>query len=1025
MGAGVALADDAESPDLTRISQLRHLSDLKSPISHQVRLEGNILWVNPALSELVLQDDSGAALLEMDLRGHALQTGQRVRITGNGAVTQNGACYRIGVSGLVVDNNGIHSMIEKDGSIYLGAGRHPFWLDWFNGKDEWGLEVEYSGPNLTRQKIPDAALFGAMGVAATNGLNSECFDVPGEILDDSGQRTILKTGMVNNFDTAVRVRADHVGIKFSGFIEVPREGLYTFYLRSDDGSRLFIDAPEFQIENLGNVTIPAPRPLALGQVMKEPCEWAEVSGAVTFASEPVKQMELRSGTGRMQVEIADGSGLRSADLIGRRVRAVGVCLSAYTTDGQSIAGTLLVSNAKNIECVDTNLATSAASPTETNALPILRTAAEVHQMKREAAQRGYPVDVRGVVTCVLPDNEAFTLQDGTRGLYAEDWTPNRARLPKIGDFLEMKGRTDPGKFAPVVHATELTDLGEGHLPEPVRPTWDQLVNGSLDAQYVELQGIITAANTNIVTLLMREGRINVELRVPGLATSAFAGFENALVRVRGCLFANWDYVTHEVKAGEVRLYGASISVDQPAPDDLFATPAKTVNELLLFDPKAGMFQRVRVSGQILYAHETECFMTDGRNGLRFIANKALGLSAGDLVEVVGFPELSGVSPVLHEAVARKTGHAALPPVRVLSKDDLLRAEYDSTWVQVKGLLVGVRETPAEKFFEVQNGVRTFVARLPGWNNFSASLPVGCQLEFTGVYSGQGGNKAMGQDISSFEILLNSPADIKVLARPPWWNLERMLVIVGALACVLAITVLWINQLHRKVEARTAELEIQIKERQRVEQQRAMEQERARVAQDLHDELGSSLTEISMLGARARVATATDERRKHYLEQMSDKAREMVAALDEIVLAMNPRHDSLASLVSYFSVYADRFLGLANIAWRLEEATIPADFVIDSRHRHQLFLAFKEALTNVVRHSGATEVRLRVGLEEGEVRLTIADNGRGMPDQMSTENMDGVANMRARVEKLGGRFEMTSEAGRGMTLRFHVPANKAL
>src|SRR5207342_2827669 len=118
----------------------------------------------------------------------------------------------------------------------------------------------------------------------------------------------------------------------------------------------------------------------------------------------------------------------------------------------------------------------------------------------------------------------------------------------------------------------------------------------------------------------------------------------------------------------------------------------------------------------------------------------------------------------------------------------------------------------------------------------------------------------------------------------------------ALACGLAITALWITQLHRKVEQRTAELEIQIRERQHIEQQHVMEQERARVAQDLHDELGSSLTEISMLGARARSSLAPDEKRKFYLEQINEKARGMVAALDEIVWAMNPRHDSLASLV---------------------------------------------------------------------------------------------------------------------------------
>jgi signal transduction histidine kinase len=201
----------------------------------------------------------------------------------------------------------------------------------------------------------------------------------------------------------------------------------------------------------------------------------------------------------------------------------------------------------------------------------------------------------------------------------------------------------------------------------------------------------------------------------------------------------------------------------------------------------------------------------------------------------------------------------------------------------------------------------------------------------------------------------------------------------------------------------------------------MEQERARVAQDLHDDLGSGLTEISMLGARAHSSIATDEKRKLYLEQMSTKAREMVAVLDEIVWAMNPRHDSLASLVSYFCLYADRFLGLANITWRLEGVPVPDDAVVDSRHRHQLFLAFKEGLTNVVRHSGAQEVRLSIGLDAGQVRLTISDNGRGLPASLRTEEMDGVVNMRARLEKLGGRFEIASEPGRGTTLRFFMPA----
>jgi signal transduction histidine kinase len=149
---------------------------------------------------------------------------------------------------------------------------------------------------------------------------------------------------------------------------------------------------------------------------------------------------------------------------------------------------------------------------------------------------------------------------------------------------------------------------------------------------------------------------------------------------------------------------------------------------------------------------------------------------------------------------------------------------------------------------------------------------------------------------------------------------------------------------------------------------------------------------------------------------------MVAALDEIVWAMNPRHDSLDSLISYFSLYADHFLGLANIAWRLEAAEESPAFGLDSRRRHQLFLAFKEALANVVRHAGATEVRLRIRLENGEVRLSVTDNGRGLPEGGRTEAMDGIANMRARLEKVGGRFEILSHENQaGVTVHFFVPA----
>jgi signal transduction histidine kinase len=1017
---------EAETADLTitNLSQLREADGLGG--SYSIRLEGDVWWTSRE-GKLVLRDGTGAEEVEadwVDRSGNSIQAGDRVRLTGTGTVMKTGQGYQLGGRGPVVDNNGVHEMIEKSGQVFLTAGWQPLRVDWFNGVEKFGLEVEYEGPGLSQQKIPDGVLFRMERGHWVNGLDYCSYEAAAEVLPDFENLTAIKSGTVANFDLKVRSRDERSGLRFTGFLKVARDGLYTFYTKSDDGSQLYVGSPSWRWEKIGRANFPTPFRLAPGQILssKEDCFWAEAEGTVTFACEQTNGLvlELSSGTGRMRVEVADGSGWSPTVLWNSRIQVTGVGLGGFTVDGQKIASWLLIPNTKGIRLLETRHNELADTNTLPGALPTLTTCTEVHRLKREEAQRGYPVRVAGVVTCVLPEHQAFTIQDGTRGIYGVDLSRN-GRLPNIGDFLELTGVTDPSLFAPIVNARQLRVLGAGHLPDAVRPTWDQLMNGSLDAQYVELQGMVIAVNDNGLTLLTRDGRIKMELRVKGAAPETLARYEDALVRVRGCLFANWDYVTHEVKAGEIRIYGADISVDEPAPADLFALPGKSAAELLMFDPQASEFERVKVAGQILGEREGEFFMMDGASGLRFVLKKPVELAAGDRVEVVGFPELSGASPILREAVVRKKGRAPLPPAGIL-KDDLLVTDRDATQVRVTGLLVSRRETATEMILEMQHGVRTFLARLAATNALAQSLPVGSKLELTGIYDAQGGNKAIGQNISSFELLLPAADDIKVLARPPWWTLARLLFVLGALACVLAVTVLWITQLHRKVEERSAALAEQIHERQRVEQQRTMEQERARIAQDLHDELGSGLTEVSMLGARARAAFASEDKRRDYLEQMRTRAQEMVMALDEIVWAMNPRHDSLASLISYFSLYADRFLGVANIVWRLEHSAGTVDFAVDSRRRHQLFLAFKEALTNVVRHAGATEVWLSIGLEKGDVRLMVADNGRGFADGKRTEDMDGMANMRARLEKVGGRFEILTQADRpGATVCFFVPA----
>src|SRR5208337_1220807 len=204
------------------------------------------------------------------------------------------------------------------------------------------------------------------------------------------------------------------------------------------------------------------------------------------------------------------------------------------------------------------------------------------------------------------------------------------------------------------------------------------------------------------------------------------------------------------------------------------------------------------------------------------------------------------SPVLQEAVARKIGEAPLPDARPLDAGSLFRAENDAVRVRAKAVLLNLSQD--QRMLELQAGLQRFVAYLDGdrptapqtasrgtGRSKAIDLSLGSQLELTGVYAGNGGNRTTGTEVASFELLLNSAADIQVLARSPFWTLPRLLILVGALLGVLGLALVWIRLLHHKVQQRTAQLQKEVHDREKAEHQRALEQERARIARDLHDD----------------------------------------------------------------------------------------------------------------------------------------------------------------------------------------------
>jgi ligand-binding sensor domain-containing protein/signal transduction histidine kinase len=262
------------------------------------------------------------------------------------------------------------------------------------------------------------------------------------------------------------------------------------------------------------------------------------------------------------------------------------------------------------------------------------------------------------------------------------------------------------------------------------------------------------------------------------------------------------------------------------------------------------------------------------------------------------------------------------------------------------------------------------------------------------------------------------AQVAFTVLPFFWQTLWFRIAVAAGLVVGAAGIVWFDtrrRMRRKLE--------------RLERQHAIERERARIAKDIHDDLGSTLTRITMLSDPGRDAPEEVSSPAGNLHQIHTIAGELTRSMDEIVWAINPQHDSLDSLVAYLEMFAQDLLGTAAMRCRLDVPLQLPILPLTAEERHNLFLAFKEALHNVVKHSHATEARISAGLAPTAFTLTLEDNGCGFSpaeaegaraaESGRNEFGNGLTNMRRRLAKIGGYCGIESVPGKGTKVTFVV------
>ena len=254
-----------------------------------------------------------------------------------------------------------------------------------------------------------------------------------------------------------------------------------------------------------------------------------------------------------------------------------------------------------------------------------------------------------------------------------------------------------------------------------------------------------------------------------------------------------------------------------------------------------------------------------------------------------------------------------------------------------------------------------------------------------------------------------PASLEITLAPHFWQTAWFKIAVGvsSLGLVAAIA--------RAIERARARRKIEALKREQ-----AIQAERARIARDLHDDVGASLTQVALLSELADSDLDVEpELARSHINEIFTTAKEVTRSLDEIVWAVNPAQDTLERFAAFLGTFVQNYARTAGLNGRLDIPGDLPDLALTSAIRHHLYLATKEALHNIVKHAGATEIRMRLIPGVSELTLLIEDNGRGLPERDRGDG-DGLDNFLKRLDQIGGTCVHRSVAGQGTTVEMRVP-----
>lgn len=642
----------------------------------------------------------------------------------------------------------------------------------------------------------------------------------------------------------------------------------------------------------------------------------------------------------------------------------------------------------------------------------------VRALTPEQGGQRLPVRLDAVVTFYHPAWGVLFVHDGQSGICVgvpEEMRPQAGFA--AGARLEIEGVAGPGEFLPVIWPSAIRAKGAGTPPVFKPISAEAIFAPALDALPVEVSAVVkgtSLADDSLVLDLQMDGwLIRALLPQPEAMQQPPWQLLERRVRVRGIVGTHFN--DQRQMSGRLLfvpgLYSLTILEDSHAETP---APLVPVDGLLRVDTPAR--QRVRVRGVATHVMPGRGLYLRGEGGSMFVQTaQPATVARGDEVEAEGFPVVTAFRPGLSALDVKNLGPAAAPlPVEFLP-GETRHSREQCELVTLEAEFLERTRTREAAVLVCRAGRQVFEASLADPLEPGADLARGMRLRLTGICELLSTRPlVIPRNATGFRLLLRGPEDVAIVARQPWWNAQRALWALGAVAILALAVGAWAVTLQMVVRSQSSVI------RRQARQQAALE-ERERIARDLHDTLEQELVGVNMLldstamhlnGAHPEAAEPLGLARR-LLRRAREESRTTIRELRSVALEQRGLPAALEEFLRPLAT-------AAGAEFRMETRGTPVRLA--GTHETHLLRIGHEAVANAARHSGSKIISLLLEYRPDQVLLAISDDGRGFdPATASAEaGHFGLSGIRERTEKIGGALRLDTAPGRGCTVTVSAP-----